>query len=252
MTIQPAVSAILTAHREGLMAGPAAQSLKVAVAQAVAQGISCEILVVLDRADSLTRRVLQEAFQDQARFIETDTGDPGQARNAAITAAQGMFSCFLDGDDLWSENWITAAYAAAQLRPDAVHHSAFNLVFGTHRMTFWHIDSESSECDQTYLDWGNYWDAMCFAKTQIFRDFPMRANDLARGFGHEDWHWNVVTITAGVAHKPVPNTIHFKRARAGSQMGKINDLGGMRWPVEGRRPRRGENSDPKKAAAEKA
>jgi len=232
MTNQPDVTAILTGHSEGLMAGPAARSLLEAVKHAGDIGISCEIIAVLDRADALTKGVVRKAFGDNATYIESSAGDPAGARNAGIGAAKGRYACFLDADDLWSENWITESYTAAEERPDAVFHSACNIIFGGNHFIFWHIDSESPHCDPDYLDFRNYWDALCFAKLEIFRRFPFRLNDLASGFGHEDWLWNAVTVDAGIPHKPVPGTIHFKRARPGSQMEKVDELGGVRFPVD--------------------
>jgi hypothetical protein len=93
------------------------------------------------------------------------------------------------------------------------------------------LDSESGLCDPSYLAWLNYWDAMSFARTELYRLFPFRRNDLALGFGHEDWHWNAWTLAEGVPHKPAPKTMHFKRSRKGSQMDKVNCTGGVRWPL---------------------
>lgn len=231
MTDRPHISAILTAHREGLLVGPAAHSALAAIGRAEAAGLKCETIAVLDRADGVTRDVLHAILGDRARYIFTDEGDPGQARNRATELARGRFSTFLDGDDLWSENWLVAAYAQAVQRPDSIHHSACNLVFGDKRLLFWHLDSEAELCDISYLDWLNYWDAMSFAETELFRNFPFKANDIKAGYGHEDWHWNALTISEGIAHKPVPGTMHFKRARAGSQMGKVESVGGFRWPL---------------------
>ncbi|WP_209835252.1 glycosyltransferase family A protein [Ruegeria sp. HKCCE3926] len=231
MTDQPHVSAIVTAHREGLMAGPAARSLLAAVADAEKADISCEIIVVLDIADDLTRDVLNGALGERAKYVESATGDPGLARNTGIAAATGEHACFLDADDLWSENWISAAIAAARKRPDAIHHSACNMVFGFQRLMFWHMDSESDGFDKSYLDWSNYWDSLSLAKTQIYRDTPFEANELSKGFGHEDWHWNAITIAKGIPHKPVAGTMHFKRARTDSQMSKVDSVGGIRAPL---------------------
>ena len=231
MAKAPDVTAIITAHREGLLVGPAAQSLLQAVAHAEKRGLACEILAVLDRADETTRSVLSEALDGQARFLETDEGDPGGARNRGTESAEGRYSAFLDADDLWSENWLSASVAAAEKRPDAVHHSACNLAFGGKRVLFWHPDSETSLFDPAYLDWLNYWDAMSLARTELYRRYPFKPNDLKAGYGHEDWHWNAWTIAEGVPHKPVPGTMHFKRARAGSQMSMVDFLGAFRWPI---------------------
>lgn len=227
---QPDISIILTAHREGLLAGATGRSAQAAIAHAQASGLSCETLVVLDRTDTLTQQVLEEIFGTSAQFVITDSGDPGQARNQGIARASGLCASFLDGDDLWSENWLTAAWNLSAQRPDAILHSACNLVFGHRRMLFWHADSETALCEHAYMSWLNYWDAMSFACTALYRRFPFRANDLARGFGHEDWHWNAMTLAANIPHKPVQGTMHFKRARSGSQMSRVKQVNGIRWP----------------------
>ncbi len=229
---QPDISIIMTAHREGFLAGATGRSVQAAMNHAQAGGLNCEVIVVLDRADPLTGQVLHEVFGASARYVSSDAGDPGQARNRGIEEAHGLCSAFLDGDDLWSENWLTAAWAMSAQRPDAVLHSACNLVFGHRRMIFWHADSETALCELSYMSWLNYWDALSFARTGLYRAHPFRANDLPLGFGHEDWHWNVVTLAAGIPHKPVPNTMHFKRAREGSQMSRVAQVNGIRWPVE--------------------
>lgn len=228
---QPDISIILTAHREGLLAGATGRSAQAAMYHAAQAGLTCETIVVLDRADILTGQILREIFGTRARFVETDYGDPGQARNQGVDEAQGICSAFLDGDDLWSENWLSAAWTLSAQRPDAVFHSACNLVFGQRRLLFWHADSETELCERAYMSWLNYWDAMSFSRTRLYRDFPFKANDLKQGFGHEDWHWNAVTLAQGIAHKPVPGTMHFKRARQDSQMSRVARVNGIRWPV---------------------
>lgn len=229
----PDISVVLTAHREGVLAGATANSARRAIAQ-VGQNLSltCEVVLVLDRSNPSTTMVLENAFDGfELTVIKTDEGDPGQARNAGIAAARAPCATFLDGDDLWSENWLTEAHRLIARRPDCVAHSRCNMIFGNERNLWWHIDSEGPLFDADYLDWGNYWDAMTFARTDLYRRFPFRRNDLKLGFGHEDWHWNAWTIAEGVAHKPVPETMHFKRRRQGSQMAAVEQSGSVRWPL---------------------
>ncbi|MBP2550978.1 glycosyltransferase involved in cell wall biosynthesis [Neorhizobium galegae] len=204
------ISVVMTAHQEGLLAGPSGKSAQQAIAVAEAAGLRCQTIVVLDRADSLTGAVVAEVFGGNAHYLTTSEGDPGQARNRGIEMATGDFVALLDGDDLWSENWLAAAYDQAKARPDAVHHPACLLRFGNDRHLFWHVDSESPLCDKAYLDWMNYWDALSFARTDLYRRFPFRRNDLELAFGHEDWHWNAWTISEGVAHKPVAETFRLE------------------------------------------
>lgn len=226
------VSVVLTAHREGVIAAQSARSALEAIAEAETQNIRCEIVVVLDRADATTSAILRAALDGRARFLETDEGDPGLARNRGIAAARGQTAAFLDADDLWSANWLAAAFRFNTARPDAIAHSACNMVFGRQRLLWWHTDSETALHDANYLDWTNYLDALTLARTDLYRAIPFKANDLRLGFGHEDWHWNIVTLRKGHAHKPVPGTMHFKRSRHGSQMSAVDRVGGVTWPID--------------------
>ncbi len=210
------VTAILTCHREGLLLGPTVASYRECVEHARASGIAVETLVVVDRGDALTRRVAESLG---APVLQTDCGDPGQSRNAGVAAARGAHVSFLDGDDLWGFDWLARAMAFARAQPGPVAcHSEVNVVFGSERLTWWHADSEDPDFERDYLMIGNYWDAMCLVDRSVLTQFPYRANDLRAGYGHEDWHWNMTTLDAGIPHRPVPGTMHFKRRRKGSQM----------------------------------
>ncbi|MNS06469.1 Glycosyl transferase family 2 [compost metagenome] len=225
------ISIVLTAHREGILAGATARSAHKAIARASGEGLRCEVVLVFDRATEATVSVLEGSFDGYAlQVLQTDEGDPGQARNRGVDVAKGACTTFLDGDDLWSANWLIAAHALVEARPDCVAHSACNMVFGDDRNLWWHIDSEGPFFNPEYLAWGNYWDAMSFARTSTYRQFPFRRNDLKLGFGHEDWHWNAMTIAANVPHKPAPETMHFKRRRPGSQMALVDQVGSVRLP----------------------
>lgn len=229
----PDISVVITAHREGVIAGATARSAREAIDHVhKTLGKTVEIIAILDRADDLTRTVLTNGLGPGARIVETDEGDPGQARNRGVDQATGEYISFLDGDDLWSFNWLTEAYKLVEMRPDVVAHSHCNITFGRETNIWWHVDSEGPLFDPQYLEWSNYWDALAFARTEIYRQFRFRPNDLKTGFGHEDWHWNCLTIAAGIAHKPVSNTIHFKRRREGSVSAKVNERSGTVWPVE--------------------
>jgi len=123
------------------------------------------------------------------------------------------------------------AFDYARDKPRTVFHSDCNVAFGDDHHLWWHEDSTLPSFDAGYLTWANYWDALSFAAREVYTEFPFRPNDLRAGFGHEDWHWNRVTYDAGLAHRPVPGTVHFKRKRAGSQMAEVARADACIWPV---------------------
>lgn len=225
------ITVAITAHREGPIAGPTIRSAIRAIAQAKhSLNLRLELYVILDRADELTTSTFKEALVDGATIFETDFGDPGQARNFAAREANGTIISFLDGDDLWSSNWLEEGWRFCQSESNAIGHCACILTFGEIHGLWWHIDSSGGFFRPNHLIWTNYWDAMTIGRTELYREIPFRANDLKRGFGHEDWHWNCASIARGVAHKPVPNTIHFKRRRSGSQMSLVENSDSTVWP----------------------
>jgi len=218
------VTAIITAHGEGLLAGPALASYWAAIDTAKRAGLTVEPLIVLDRADQLTRKVFASAEERGGRIILNDDGDPGLTRNRGVREAQGQYVTFLDGDDLWGPEWIVLSHDfCKKYGRKVIAHSEINLIFGEHRLIWFHEDSEAPEFDAGYQRIANYWDAMCFAPREVLLEIPFEKNAIRDGFAHEDWHWNNVTLEAGFSHRPVPGTLHMKRRRAGSQMAKCDE-----------------------------
>lgn len=240
----PDISAVLNAHREGMLAGPSIGSYFAAIAHARANGLTVETVVILDRPDPLTLSIFNETNFGEGCLHITDCGDPGLARNFGVAESSGEFVTFLDGDDLWSFNWLTRAHAfSKKAAKPLVAHSEFNIAFGAFRHFWVHADSEAPHFDSQYLGIGNYWDAMSFAPRSLYEAHPFRANDIKGGYGHEDWHWNCVTLLAGYPHRPVPDTVHMKRKRANSQLALCADNDVVIWPTalalyEPRRPDR--------------
>jgi len=218
------VTAIITAHGEGLLAGPALASYWAAIDEARSLGIVVEALVVLDRPTALTQKMFSAVDSRGGRVILNNDGDPGMTRNRGVEESRGKYVTFLDADDLWGCQWIALSHAFCEANGEkAIAHSEMNLVFGEHRLAWFHEDSEATDFDVGYQRIANYWDAMCFAPREILVKIPFEKNAIRDGYAHEDWHWNNVTLEAGFSHRPVPGTVHMKRRRIGSQMTKCDE-----------------------------
>jgi glycosyltransferase involved in cell wall biosynthesis len=212
------ITAILTAHREGALAGPSIRSLSDAVAAARAEGIDVEVGIALDAPDGTTRLMVADLPARGWWVEEYGFKDQGKARNAAVSRSRGRYVAFLDGDDLWSENWLVQAYALAETDPGRIiAHPEVDWFFENSDNLFFHLDQTDPLFDPAFLRFQNYWDAMCLAPVAAYREHPYVERDVKAGFAYEDWSWSIETYDAGYVHRVVEDTIHFKRRRKASQ-----------------------------------
>lgn len=208
------ISAVLNAHNEGLFAKASVQSFLAAVSHAGTSGISVEAIVIFDRIDKVTREVITKCMNIEAKFYETDFGDPGLARNFAVNVATGHYVAFLDADDMWGPDWLIRAYSSAILRgARVVWHPYACLYFGRGCHIFKHIDMEESKFNFAGLMLENYWTALSFGSRELYIENPYTETKLSDGFGYEDWTWNQQIISAGAIHKVVPETCHIIRQK---------------------------------------
>lgn len=215
---RPDISAILTVHQEGLLASLSMKSLLEAAECANSDGLNVEVIVVLDRADKDTTNLFELLHHVKFRIEYTDFGDQGKVRNFAVQKGTGDYIAFLDGDDLWSYNWLSLAWKATQEHTRmTIFHPEFNWMFENSNGLLLKCDTSDNMFDTEYLRVANYWDALCFASKEVHENFPYSDRQIKAGFAYEDWHWNCVTLLAGYEHKVVPDTIHFKRRRSLSQ-----------------------------------
>ncbi|PWN01778.1 hypothetical protein DJ010_17265 [Nocardioides silvaticus] len=211
------VTAILTAHGEGVMAGLSFRSLLDAVGVARADGIDVEVLVVLDNPTAATAAVLAEADRHGAAVATVSYADQGKVRNHAVGLAAGGHVAFLDGDDLWSENWLVDAYRLCAESVRTIAHPELNWFFGDQQNLYFLPDQTDPAFDPAFLRVANPWDALCLAPRAAYVEHPFADRAVADGYAYEDWHWMLETYRGGYVHRVVPETIHFKRRREGSQ-----------------------------------
>jgi hypothetical protein len=241
MTAEPDITITIIFHREGAFADPALASLGDQVNVARAAGLTVETQAILDRADEPTRHIVAARGQWIDTVEEVSFGDLGLARNAGTRLAHGRFLSFLDGDDLWGENWLRAAFEAAiapATPPVVIWHPEHLYVFSESGLdgapeaptqSFHSImhSSDTAEFDPMLLVFGNLWSANAFAPRELHLRFPYRAVDRARGLGVEDWSWNLETLGAGIPHRVVPCAVHLIRRRRSASLDQQNRAAGL-------------------------
>jgi glycosyltransferase involved in cell wall biosynthesis len=240
------ICAILNLHNEGVLAHSSLRSMLAATDAAAEEGIAVEILVAADCPNVATCAYLETAMALGARTLELGVDDLGLARNGAVAASQSRYVAFLDGDDLWTANWLVEAYRAASRESrEVVWHPEANLYFGAEGETRWslHIDMDAAPLDcWTRLALRNLWTSPTFARRETVLRLPYRRSKLREGLGYEDWCWNCETIAHGIVHKTVPGTAHLIREKRGSLMRRHRDSGVLMTPSRLFRSRLGSSS----------
>jgi hypothetical protein len=222
----PDITVTVNFHREGAYALSALASLADLVAVARQAGLTVETQAVLDCPDELTRHIVDVRGRWIDRVEEVSLGDLGLSRNAGTELAHGRFLAFLDGDDLWGEHWLRAAFEAAT-RSGAPHEQIWH---PEHHYAFTETDlyrmpegrtsaytllqgSDTRGFDPWLLAFESLWSANAFAAREVYARFPYCAADRNRGLGIEDWSWHLATVWAGIHHRVVPGAVHLIRRK---------------------------------------
>lgn len=212
------VSAILNCRYEGLLLERALDSALHAIGTSGFRD-ECELIVVADNPTRTTLGVLDERRSSIDRVIQIDVSDLGLARNVGVDASRGELILFLDCDDLWSSNWIRAAWAEYQAAPSgSILHPQFSVFFGGRFEILVHPDWRDPYFDARALAVRNCWTALCGASRQLLTEFPYPPIDPRRRAGYEDWSWYADTVARGFRHVAVRNTAHFVRLKQANSL----------------------------------
>lgn len=217
------ISVIVNTHREGLLCLPSIKSAFAAAKLARFDGLTVELIVALDCADDMTRDIVEDARKKGLvdTVLHLNVHDLGGARNFSVGIARGKWIAFLDADDLWSENWLAAAYRHGEGENRVtVWHPELNIYFGEQWRVFRHIDMDDPSFNVSKLALQNCWTALAFTQRSLLSTVQYPATDLQNQIGYEDWGWNLRCIETGALHKIVRGTSHGIRLKRESLVKK--------------------------------
>lgn len=216
----------ITVHTEGLLAHKTMRSVFRSLKKLQEFRKSYEIVVNIDNGDKITKDYFKRyKGQDAVRVFENTFGDAGPSRNFLVQKSRGHFVAFVDGDDLVSENWFIEALKILDKEeketivfPEAV------LTFGTTvKRNVLMLQQNSLDLnDETVLMFGeNQRASAMMAKKEVFLMYPYRK--IGEGYGHEDYVFNIETLTGGLKHKIAPGTMLFYRRREKSRLSQAGE-----------------------------
>lgn len=217
---RPQISAVVNVHGEGALVWQTLMSVDIALKACLETGTTAELIILGDRISTATQGFIDRWLANNHNsqypqiLITVDRGDLGLARNAAVEHSNGEVIAFIDGDDLVSENYLVEMSKAIQgSSKPTIFHSEYLIIFGD-RKAIWKIRSSNS-AGMSYLKvlGDNLWPSSCAARREIFEEFKYSELKPEDGFGPEDWYWNIETLSAGIPHEIVPDTILFYRTR---------------------------------------
>jgi hypothetical protein len=216
------VSVVVLGHREGDLCRPTLDALARSLGEARAHGLRLEVVGVLDRADAATSTAFEQALGPEgavgrladSTVVRSDQGDPGLARNLGARRSTGAFVCVLDGDNLVSRSWLSAAHrAAAAFGGSCVVHPEQLVIFGDRWQVWPQVPSTDPGFSVHNFYDRTYWDTFCLASRDVFEAVPYIGTSASHGLGPEDWHWGIETVRAGITHLAAPGTALLYRSR---------------------------------------
>lgn len=213
----PVLSAIVTFHGEGILAHTSLRSYTLSRNIARMEGVEVQLVLVLDRADVLTRGFVVNCpdLDGSETIVETQVGDLALARNAGVAACRGKYICTLDGDDLISTSYfLKHLKEAACMEGQFILHPEMVLSFGMYNAYNWQVDQAGDYYDERALMAVNPWISASFSTRELYETIPYVAcYPKQTGFGYEDWYWNAETIARGVTHRLAWGTAYFYRRK---------------------------------------
>jgi glycosyltransferase involved in cell wall biosynthesis len=111
--LKPLCSLLINNYNYGRFVGRA-------VASALLQDYGRTEVIVVDDGSLDGSRAVLESFRDRANIICQANGGQAAAINAAVRASRGEILCFLDADDWWAPEKVTAIVDAFAKDPGAV------------------------------------------------------------------------------------------------------------------------------------
>jgi len=221
------VSVVLNLHNEAPYLCATLRSLCASAQKAKNAGVFCELIVVFDQSDKLTKDVFDKIHLEgfvKIQSLDVHFGSLGLSRNAGIEQASGEYIWTADGDDLVSQNSIIRLYDIASKQKDTnfIVYPNYWIVFGDNYYIAKYYDGSYYTVADFAFD--HPYVSRIFACRSIFSNYPYHDLRLTNGYAYEDWELLTRLRRAGFRFLIASNTAIYYRERSNSLMKKIDSI----------------------------
>ena len=210
-------SCILTLHGEGILCHTTIRSIEEQRLFAENYGMAVELVVILDRADSLTRKQLlnHSALRDTDQILEVNNGDLGLSRNVGIENSLGDIIAIYDGDDYYSKNWLYEGTSLALKYNYSLCYPEYVFSFDKYYSKFKLPDIDKGDYSIYSLLFIHPLVSSVIFHKKIFESIQYAS--IQPGFGYEDWNFCNEALSYGYKPKITKNTaLFYRRKKEGS------------------------------------
>lgn len=205
----------VTAHAEKSLLHKTLRSIEaqVAYAQKLEPKLKIQLNIGLDKADEFTayvaKRIANKKICDTSIYAN-DFGDASLNRNFLIDQSNGEYILFHDGDDFFTENFLSDALKTARtIKKPAVICAEFVLPFDQNGIQYAlkYKSTTMPEFIKTNFFGNNGFVSQNLVHHEIYDRIKYEPGEGI--YAYEDWHWNTKVIAAGYDFYTATGTMFF-------------------------------------------
>lgn len=209
------ITVIVTSHDEGRILHRTLASVFRSINYASKKGVNIEVILHMDSPSKrLLAYIEASEYKRKMKIYKNNFKDLGLSRNFAFRKALGKYIAFIDGDDLFCEDWLYKAFTYMEkLGNENILHPEYFVNFEAKNLIWRRISSTDPNFRYGALMYFNPWDATIFLNKSILQKCVFKKLTEESGFGYEDYAYSCDTLAINIQHLVVPETVVFVRAK---------------------------------------
>ena len=214
--LKKGLSICLFAHNEGKFLKDSYKSIikNLKKLEYLNKKIDYEIVLIVDSPNNQTLEVAMDLEKLGTSLKKVENKDLGLNRNYAAKIARFDKIAFIDGDDIWDENWIALCLSKLGKGYQVLHPET--VVYCGERNEIAICKSSNRFTSKKRIERENLWVSSIFTRTRILLENRFCAKAELDASDFEDWNWNRSTLKKGLRHKVVRKSYIYVHTRKDS------------------------------------